>query len=266
MKFPIFLQVFIFSLILLSCNSKKNKNKEVIEVSTTSEATETPKNNNRVGNEIYFKASGNEPFWGLEVSGNTIKLRTIGDSIVAPHTIPAPAMDANLKMYKVQTESNEMTIQITKSECTDSMSGMISPYTVTVTYKKNTEEALTKLQGCGRYITDYRLNANWVLEKINGNTITKENLSKEVPTLKINSTANTFSGFAGCNPINGSLFFEKGLLRFTEISTTEMLCEPANDESKFLKALQSSTNYKIENNRLILSNPDRNLLTFKKAD
>jgi len=60
-------------------------------------------------------------------------------------------------------------------------------------------------------------------------------------------------------------FFEKGLLRFTNIITTKMMCQN-NKEDEFLKALKSATSYKIENNRLWLSNPDKLLVVFKKVD
>ena len=73
-------------------------------------------------------------------------------------------------------------------------------------------------------------------------------------------------GFAGCNQMNGSLFFEKGLLRFSNIATTRMMCEPHNKENEFLKALQSTTTYKLENNRLWLSNPSGLQLVLRKVD
>lgn len=159
-----------------------------------------------------------------------------------------------------------MNIQIAQSECTNAMSGTVSPYSVTIEYKKNRDTDLIKLEGCGLYITNYRLHDIWVLEKLNGSHITKSDFSQGFPTMEINSGTNSFLGFAGCNRMNGSIFFEKELLRFTNIVTTKMMCQSSNKESEFLKALQSSTSYKIENNRLSLSNPDGELLIFKKID
>ena len=46
-----------------------------------------------------------------------------------------------------------------------------------------------------------------------------------------------------------------------------MACPKMDTESEFLIALQSSTRYKVENNRLYLSNgSEENLLIFKKID
>lgn len=64
----------------------------------------------------------------------------------------------------------------------------------------------------------------------------------------------------------GSLFFEKDLLRFNNITSTLMACAENNKEDKLAKALQSTTTYSIKNNRLTLSNPSGNLLIFKKVD
>jgi heat shock protein HslJ len=106
----------------------------------------------------------------------------------------------------------------------------------------------------------------WVLEKLNGKTVSASDFMKELPNLEINSATNNFLGFAGCNRMNGTIFFERGLLRFTNIITTRMACPGNNKESEFLKALQSTTSYKVENMRLILTNPSGEKLVCKKVD
>lgn len=266
MRFILAISLFFISVVLSSCN---NKVKAPIVTTSTTDTIALENNKIEIDHktvDVYFKATGTEPFWGLELSDHQIKLNTIGDSIIMPNVAPVRAMDANVKLYKIQTESHDMTIQIAQSECTNAMSGKVSAYTVTIDYKSNTHKNPTTLQGCGDYITDYRLHDIWVLEQMNGNTVTTSDFSKDLPSMEINSTTNKFSGFAGCNRMGGSLFFEKGLLRFTNIITTEMLCEPTNKEDAFLKALQSTTTYVIGNNRLTLSNPDGELLIFKKID
>ena len=73
-------------------------------------------------------------------------------------------------------------------------------------------------------------------------------------------------GFAGCNRMNGKVFFENGLLRFNNVITTEMACGLNNKENEFLKALQSTTTYKVENMRLTLTNPSGVEVVFRKVD
>ena len=89
---------------------------------------------------------------------------------------------------------------------------------------------------------------------------------EKLPFMEVNSATNSFMGFSGCNTMNGKLIFEKGLLRFTDIVGTKMMCGSNNQENTFLKALRSTTTYKIENNRLWLSNPSGLQLNFKKID
>jgi heat shock protein HslJ len=214
----------------------------------------------------YFKASGTEPFWSISISEDQIVYKTPEDSIILPYVKPIFAMDSNVKLYRVKTESAEFTIQISQQECQNEMSGELSPYKVSVDYRKNKTSAFENIKGCGQYITDYRLHDIWVLEELNGKIISKEDFSKEFPIMEIYASANKFSGFAGCNRMNGSLFFEKETLRFINITTTEMMCENSNKETEFLKALQSVTIYSIGENRLILSNPSGKKIIFKKID
>lgn len=84
--------------------------------------------------------------------------------------------------------------------------------------------------------------------------------------MEINSAKNNFSGYAGCNRMSGQIFSEKKLIRFQKIAVTKMMCPDDQNEVAFLKALQKVTQYEIKNNRLYLSNPDEQLLVFKKID
>lgn len=260
-----------FLLLSLSCTytkkgqSKKSDTRTIIDSAEEKQAT-VPENQINNTTDVYFKASGTEPFWSLELSEEQIVLKTITDSIITPYADPLQAMDKHVKMYKIQTESDQLNIQITQSKCANAMSGRLSPYSVSVEYKKNIESSLHSLEGCGAYITDYRLHDIWVLEKRNGKNMDNVTFDSDLPSMEINTTTNTFTGFTGCNRMSGKLFYEKGLLRFMDIATTKMMCDPHDKDNTFLKALRSATDYKIENNRLSLFNPSEELLIFKKTD
>jgi len=216
----------------------------------------------------YFKASGTEPFWDIKLHNNKVILKTTEGTVQTPSTEPIKAQESNIAMYRIQTEATLLDVIIAHKECTNAMSGEVFPYTVTVSYK-NTGGAETKVyEGCGYYLPDYRIHDIWVLEKMQGTTVSKEDFNgNDVPNMEVNINNNRFSGFSGCNRMNGSLFYEKDVLRFTQIASTRMACPNMEKESEFLSALQSSVNYKIENNRLYLSNDsEENLLIFKKID
>ncbi|CAI2768974.1 META domain-containing protein [Flavobacterium collinsii] len=242
--------------VILSCKSvavKKTNTKETTS-KTTSEEEDLS---------VYFEATGNEPFWGLKFGKDKIVFTSLiegMESISFKSVEPIRAMDANVKMYKVNNGKTSATITVQQFECTDSMSGTVSPYTVKVEINGKT------LNGCGKYITDYRLHDIWVLEELNGKKVTIADFQKEMPRIEINAAENKFMGFGGCNSIGGTIFFENGLLRFSDVASTMMACLPSNKEGEFVKALQSTTTYSIGDLRLILSNPDGKLLVFRKVD
>lgn len=214
----------------------------------------------------YFKASGTEPFWSILISDDKIVYKTPEDSIIMPHSDPVLAMDSNVKMYKIKTESAQFNIQISQQECENEMSGEISPYKVAVEFRRNLTSEMEKINGCGQYITDYRLHDIWVLEELNGKKISSEDFGTTFPMIEINASTNKFSGFSGCNQMNGSLFFEKGKLRFINIASTKKMCDNFYKETEFINTLQNITSYSIGENRLILLNPSGKKIIFKKVD
>lgn len=252
--------------IALGCNEKKSDEQRG-EISTDSTKNEAPiKKSFFKGQQSYFFASGTEPFWSIAIFEEKIVFKTPSDSVTTPHAQPTKVADAYKTQYNVVTDSVELHIDIQKQECMNAMSGANSPYTVSIQLKYNTETEFQKMTGCGHYNTDYRLHDIWLLETLNGKKVVQEDFNEELPTMEINAAENTFMGYAGCNRMNGALFFEKDLLRFTNIRTTKMMCDTNNKESEFLQALQNGTTYSIENNRLTLSNADGIQTVFKKID
>jgi heat shock protein HslJ/uncharacterized membrane protein len=260
-KFPLFILII---LVIVSCKSASPNSKEVAKTEPTPAYKQQMENLNQG---IYFRGVGNEPEWSLKISEKTIEFTSLKpgfEALSGVHVEPIRAMDANVKMYRIETLTGTMSIQIMQQECTNTMSGAISPYSVRIAIEK--DNTITNFNGCGNYITDPRLHDIWALEKLNGEKMSLDYFEKEIPYLEINSSTNQFMGFAGCNRMNGQIFFEKGLLRFTNIITTRMTCGPNNKESELLKALQSITTYKVENMRLTLSNQSGVEVVFKKVD
>lgn len=260
--------ILLLSIILITagCKSVTPQSKEVVK-NEPSWAYQQQMENIEKG--IYFRGVGNEPEWSLKISDTAIEFTSLNlgfESFNSPHVEPIRAMDANVKMYRVATESGTMSIQITQQECINTMSGDKKPYTVRIELALGKLNQVKNFNGCGNYITDSRLHDIWVLEKLNGEEVNSSNFREELPNLEINSSTNQFMGFAGCNRMNGTIFFEKGLLRFTKTITTRMACGPNNKENEFLKALQSTTNYKVENRRLTLTNTSGVEVVFKKVD
>ena len=254
-----------FGLILLTILSCKTTSTATNTVNTEENSTIPSFNSNK---KPYFKASGTEPFWSIQLYEDKIVYKTPEDSIFLPHTEPILAMDSNVKLYNTKTKSSEFKIQISQQECANEMSGEIFPYKITVDFKKNASSNFEKINGCGQYIIDYRLHDIWVLEELNGNKINKEDFTNTLPVIEIFKNLNSyrFSGILGCNRIMSSLFFEREKLRFNSITSTKMMCGNSNKEAELITALESVTTYSIEENRLILSNPSGRKIILKKID
>ncbi len=127
-------------------------------------------------NGIDFKATGNEPFWLLEIDFDKfIHFKTLnGFEISTPVPEAAMAADANVKRYRSVTEQGEIIVQIAKRECINDMSGKKSDYSVSIDAKSGTAKNYTSYKGCGEYFADYRINDIWVLESVNGNPVQKQ--------------------------------------------------------------------------------------------
>lgn len=254
------------------CNETKNK--KMSEDTEQTENTPAPSGQEGAAKETnltgpFFKASGNEPFWNLTMEGDQMTFTSLIEGYEELHT-PLPEMqraaDANVKRYRAETEKVILNVTIAQAPCADTMADKEYLYKVTVEVQLTGDSEVTTLHGCGNYQTDQRLNDIWVLEQLGTEKVEKEWFAREFPNMEIDTRENRFSGFAGCNQMTGEIFWENELLRFTKVATTRKACIPQNREGEFLQNLARATRYKIENNRLWLSNPNGIQLVFRKVD
>lgn len=215
---------------------------------------------------VFFKAYGPEPHWSLAMTVDIIDFKSQKDSIVAATPEVIRAADGNVKTYKVKTETKELDIEIIHKPCKDGSTGEMKPYTVRIKIKKVGTSDVVKLEGCGQYIIDYRLHDIWVLDQMGGEPTSDKEFSGNIPFLEINGASSSFTGFGGCNDISGNLFFEKDILRFTDVISTKKACISNNREADFLKYLAASVQFNIGENSLSLSNQSGPTLVFKKID
>ena len=254
-KIKVVSMLFIIVISTLSCNTYKTSTKPDNTVKSNPEPSQVET--------AYFKAQGMDSPWTLSIDTTTIVFEMRGQKMAFEHTEPVRAMDANVKMYNLTYKGSKVRITIIQKECTPKDSQTPLPYTVTV--NMSNDKNVTDYNGCGQYITDYRLYDIWALQEINGKKVTAGNFAKEIPSLEINTTTNTFGGYAGCNNIGGKIFSERSLLRFTDMISTLMAC-PGTMEDEFVAALQKTTSYKLKDNSLFLMSDGKTVLKFKKVD
>ena len=112
---------------------------------------------------------------------------------------------------------------------------------------------------------DIRLHDIWALEFIDSEEFVKDEQNINHPVIEIYLEEERVHGNAGCNTINGKVEINGSSIAFSKIITTEMAC-PGDLEQRFLAALESIDNYKIEKLRLFLYEGEAERLVFRKID
>jgi len=213
-----------------------------------------------------FKATGNEPFWGITIDARDIKFTSLVegfDKFTAAFAEPIRAMDANVKMYRSQSENGEIKVQVFQSSCTDDMSGKKMNYKTTVEIKRTSDKEYKTFIGCGDYISDYRLYDIWVLRAVDGKPAQQNLYGKEIPRIEINTTEKTFMAFTGSKEIQGKIFMEGNTIRFSTYKEPPGLNAAEKD---FLEKLRAINSFSLAENHLVLSNSGSVLLKFQKVD
>ncbi|WP_378943407.1 YbaY family lipoprotein [Mesorhizobium sp. ANAO-SY3R2] len=93
----------------------------------------------------------------------------------------------------------------------------------------------------------------WVAEEIGGAAV----LDEPVSTLRI-ATDGKVTGRGACNNFFGSATATAGTIKFGQMGSTQMACEPSvmDQERKFHDALENAATYRIDNGKLILVDKD----------
>lgn len=252
LKTKFYLPLSLFILVMVSsCASKKvvTAQESVSQKTPTSEQVE---DNPKLWQEkfeqgIDFVATGNEPFWSLELDEEGQLVFTTlseGEQSIKVPMPPAERLSGEEgTIYKAQTSSGPLEVRLLRQPCEDTMSGKKSPYTVTVHYKGQ------EYSGCGNYLSDARLEGTWVLQQFRG----KEVAVERVPFLSFSLSESRVSGNAGCNRISGSMEARGNKLYFGAIAATRMACPDMDIENQLLQELgKREFEYRIENDKLRL--------------
>ena len=218
---------------------------------------------------IDFIATGNEPFWSVEIDfEKMMTLNTMEEPNKMSTPVPDPVrpQDVNAISYRANTEKGNLYVTIFKEKCTDSMSGLESPYKVRVSMKPGDSDEYQDFMGCGRYIGNYRLNDIWALTEMDGEAVSARDFPNGVPTLDLQLKGGKVFGHAGCNRMNGKFTMGNQSLSFGPLASTKMACPAMQFENKFMAALSGNTlDYELDGLKLHLQGREHRL-TFKKVD
>ncbi|AWM12599.1 hypothetical protein DI487_01065 [Flavobacterium sediminis] len=252
------ISVLFFFILFLSCKSSKDTNLSAQE--NLSKAQTTPENMEFMTD--YFSGNGTEPFWSIRFSTKNILFLSLSDTIAIPYT--APKVSKNTSIYSFKDKMLSFKVTLTDENCVNQMSGKEYPNSVTIEYQKNGEPKQS-LNGCGRYIIDYKLLGTWKLQKMNDQILTEADFDN-FPQLEIKNDENYFYGSTGCNRMNGAMLYENEKLSFKNIITTRKMClKSAENETTFLTLLQQVDEYSISDATLNLKSNGKTILSFTKS-
>ncbi len=213
----------------------------------------------------YFEGHGLSPTWKLEIFSDSISFHSEipgFESFRAAHR--EPVKDMNRKSYDCPLAEGKLLILIDQQSCAIEGSNESFGYSLQVDIVQKGADSTERFEGCGHYITSAELDGRWILEQMLDQQVTGESFSGLIPFIEIAPRQNSFDGFTGCNKINGRIFSERSLLRFTDIVSTKMSCEHLAKEDEFLEALRFSTQFVVDGDQLILSNPLNTTLILRK--
>ena len=239
----IFLSVIAFAG-LASCTSKQAVvEKTKIEKTATVNKILVP----------YFKAIGTEPFWGIEISEKEVKFTELGNEkgIIFPNE--------NLQIFEedkkmtFSTKTHMLILQAMPGGCDDGMSDLVYSHKVVATLIDEMTGEATENYGCGEFFADPELSNVWTLKTFRDQNVDTKDFGDQTPILEFVTEKNMFTGFAGCNTINGKLVpNSKDRIKLTNIASTKMMCGPGNREQEFIGALSKVGAYKFDGDTLIL--------------
>ncbi len=217
------------------------------------------------GPAAYFKGHGLSPAWRLSIAPDSISFVS---EVPGYKLITVPHVDSDKKgdqkFYDIPMEEGRIQIFIGYESCTIDGSNESFAYSLSVVISTFTTTEPQTFNGCGRYVTNEKLTGRWILDEMNGKTVEDIEVDGNLPSVDIEPARNFFSGFAGCNKVSGRIFSEWSLLRFTDFVSTKMSCDQMEIEHEFLNALQFSTQFKVDDDRLVLSNPISTTLILKR--
>jgi len=183
-----------------------------------------------------LRASGNEPGWRLEAYGPNLRFETADGGIRLSRRLGPSAVSGVTTTYTAPAASGVLTAVVLDRRCTDTMTGMPHPKSVTVAYQGKVFE------GCGGDPAALLQGGDWVVEEIARGGI----IDRSRVTLLFGADGRV-SGRASCNSYTGAYELTGEGLRIGKAATTTMACAPPlmEQERRFLEALAAVRGFEI---------------------
>ncbi|RKT44657.1 META domain-containing protein [Thiocapsa rosea] len=163
-----------------------------------------------------FRATGNEPFWNLEVGDKRVVLITdLGETRIDVALTEQELLEDG-RRYRNLIEDGDLVVSIFDRPCVDTMSGMPHPATVEIRLDDR------RLDGCGGDPATLLQGPEWVVEDIGSGGI----IDRSRVTLNFGADGRLW-GQASCNTYQGDYTLTGETLTLGLTATTMMACAPA---------------------------------------
>jgi heat shock protein HslJ/membrane-bound inhibitor of C-type lysozyme len=203
-----------------------------------------------------FRATGNEPGWRLNITGQTMTLLTNYGETRIELPAPQPETSAGLRRYTSSYGGKDLKVSIFERRCTDTMSGMPYPNAVVVIFEGKT------LHGCGGDPALLLRGAKWVVEYLNGRGI----VDRSRMTLRFGSDGRV-SGRASCNNYSGTYLLTGEALTVSPVAVTRKACAESlmSQENEFLGLLRDVRRFSMSpDGGLILHTGDQRTIKARR--
>lgn len=202
-----------------------------------------------------YQASGNEPFWNLQIAGNQAVVERLGEERQV-FTIGRPEEDGNRQRWA----GDGIAVESVAKQCIDSMSGIEKTDQVQVALGQEV------LSGCGGDIVapDTLADTQWTLISLDGSKV----LLDPPPTLAVD-TEGRVAGSDGCNRFMGGMAFgpEGRAASEGHGASTMMACAPEQEEvARAYNSLRGQVSgWQVDQGQLTLTTEAGKELVFKQA-
>ncbi len=160
-----------------------------------------------------FRSRGNEPFWSLYMNPDRIVFAPMEGEPVTVTPVPAGRRDGNATTYEASAGGGPFRLTVADTVCTDSMSGMPFPKTVTVVLGAET------FSGCGGEPAALLI-GDWMISAIDG----KPPVPHSTPNIAFDAEGR-LSGGGSCNRFFGSYALSGEGLTIAETGSSMMACD-----------------------------------------
>ena len=168
-----------------------------------------------------FRAQGNEPFWSLIMSDGTVAFKPLDGAPVTINSIAPPRIEGDTETYEAMAGGSPFILTIAGKICTDTMSGMPFPKTVTVAHGGKT------VNGCGGEPASL-LRRDWQITEIAGKPVAPGSS----PTVTFGDDGK-LSGMGSCNRFFGDYSLSGEGLTAGPLGSTKMACEDVLTKQEF---------------------------------